>query len=1128
MSPSMEETLLAGMNEQQREAVLTTDGPLLIMAGAGSGKTRVITHRIAYLLAVKKVSPYNILAITFTNKAAREMKERVEQLVGPQAEEIWISTFHSLCARILRRDIDRLGYDRHFTILDTQDQLAVIKECLKQLNLDEKRFNPRSLLSSISAYKNELKTAEQVSQLTGNFYDEIVADVYAAYEKMLRDNSALDFDDLIMKTVELFKTVPDVLDFYQRKFQYIHVDEYQDTNRAQYQLVKLLAAFHRNLCVVGDHDQCLVPDTKVVTPEGTKQIGEIKEGDSIISACGWGETSPAQVEKVLTKEYSGPIVKLRTRCGHELLATPNHLMFGKLTHSPNLFYIYLMYKKGKGYRIGMTRGVRSGHERGTIVSGLQIRTNQETADKLWIIATTDNEEQAHYLEQYFAFKYGIPTTVFHVRGRRMALNQESIDRLFNEIDTEQRAQQLMEDRLIFEEYPHYRAGAVTREGVARKKVAFVMFGDLRKYQGRTWRDHRIQLITSDLELKAKAVGAQFPDRDGARGTWRVETARKSYTEGMAYVKRLAALDDLELDYRARLSDEKGEGKSYLFLPAAHIHEGMLIPVNQDGKIVADEVVEREIIEYEGPVYDLSVPNFHNYIANQIVVHNSIYRWRGADISIILSFEEDYPDAQVIKLEQNYRSTKRILEAANEVIKHNVSRREKKLWTANPLGNKIKYYQAQNEHDEAYFITRQIVQEVEGGRNYRDFAVLYRTNAQSRVLEEVFVKANIPYRIVGGVKFYERKEIKDILAYLRLIANPNDEISFRRIVNVPKRGIGQTTLDKLAAYAAEREISLFKALEELDQIGLQKRAQNQLARFQEQVKQWAKQAEYLAVSELTELVLEETGYKEALLQEGTLEAKSRLENVEEFLSVTLEFEKKNEEQSLPAFLDEIALVTDLDQLDEGEQTNAVTLMTLHAAKGLEFPVVFIAGMENNLFPHSRSALDEEELEEERRLAYVGITRAEEELYLTNARLRTIFGQTVSNPPSCFIDELPEEHVEVIPGPGSMLGTNGGIMASSAIDGEAGSSLSSRRPSARHWTAQRTGLSASEDKRGVGSEPDGELSQLKAGDKVRHAKWGIGTIVSIKGEKDDLELTIAFDPPIGLKRVLASFAPISKVN
>ncbi|QZT34638.1 DNA helicase PcrA [Caldalkalibacillus thermarum TA2.A1] len=736
MAASVTERLLAGLNEQQRQAVLTTEGPVLIMAGAGSGKTRVLTHRIAYLLAEKGIAPYNIMAITFTNKAAREMKERVAHLVDPVAEDIWISTFHSMCVRILRRDIDRIGYNRHFSILDTQDQLAVIKECMKELNIDSKKFDPRAVLGTISAYKNELKTPEQVSQLAGNYYDQIVATVYEKYQQTLRSNHALDFDDLIMQTVHLFQQVPDVLDYYQRKFQYIHVDEYQDTNRAQYLLVRMLADFHRNICVVGDSDQ------------------------------------------------------------------------------------------------------------------------------------------------------------------------------------------------------------------------------------------------------------------------------------------------------------------------------------------------------------------------------SIYKWRGADISIILSFEEDYQDATVIKLEQNYRSTKRILEAANEVIKHNVQRKEKKLWTANEQGSRIKYYRAENEHDEAYFVTKQIQEAVKAGRNYSDFAILYRTNAQSRVLEEVFVKANIPYQMVGGIKFYERKEIKDILAYLRLIANPNDDISFRRIVNVPKRGIGQASLDKLASYAAEKNMSLFEALAEVDFIGLNKRAANQLARFYELIHNWSRQVEYLSVSELTGDVLEKTGYKAALLQEGTLEAKGRLENVEEFLSVTQEFEKKNEDKSLPAFLDEVALVSDIDQVDEDQEGNAVMLMTLHAAKGLEFPVVFLVGMENNLFPHSRSALDEEELEEERRLAYVGITRAEEELYLTNAKMRTIFGQTVMNPESCFIEEIPDHLLE-------------------AVHGEEKAPL-------RLTSTGRETPGRSSGRRLSPERSQASTLSWQVGEKVQHAKWGVGTIVSLKGEGDDLELTIAFSPPVGLKRLLATFAPISKLE
>lgn len=730
------EKLLSGLNKEQQEAVKTTEGPLLIMAGAGSGKTRVLTHRIAYLMVEKAVNPYNILAITFTNKAAREMKERVGQLMGGAAEEVWISTFHSMCVRILRRDIDRIGFNRNFTILDTTDQQSVIKGILKDKNLDPKKFDPRAILGTISSLKNELIDPESYSKQVGSYYERIVSEVYEEYQKRLRKNQSLDFDDLIMTTIHLFQRVPDVLEYYQRKFQYIHVDEYQDTNRAQYLLVKLLASRFQNLCVVGDSDQ------------------------------------------------------------------------------------------------------------------------------------------------------------------------------------------------------------------------------------------------------------------------------------------------------------------------------------------------------------------------------SIYRWRGADISNILSFEKDYPNARVILLEQNYRSTKRILQAANEVIKNNYNRKPKKLWTENPEGKKIVYFRAENEQAEAQFVAGKIKELVESGkRRLSDFAILYRTNAQSRVVEEVLMKSNIDYTIVGGIKFYDRKEIKDILAYLRLIANPDDDISLLRVINVPKRGIGSTSMDKIARYAQENDLSLFQALEEADFIGLSPKITKAVLEFRDLIKGYTQMQEYLSVTELVEEVLDKSGYRDMLKAEKTLDAQSRLENIDEFLSVTKGFEENSEDKSLIAFLTDLALVADIDRLDEEDNNQqAVVLMTLHSAKGLEFPVVFLIGMEEGVFPHSRSLMDEEEMEEERRLAYVGITRAEEELYLTNAQMRTLYGRTNLNPVSRFIQEIPEDLLDEV--------------------------VVEKKP----FTRFQSNLSTSSQKasiRPMAVSTGGEEIPWKVGDKAEHKKWGIGTVVSVKGEKENMELDIAFPSPTGVKRLLAKFAPIQKV-
>ncbi|BDG41929.1 DNA helicase PcrA [Saccharococcus caldoxylosilyticus] len=729
----LSEKLLANLNKEQQAAVKTTEGPLLIMAGAGSGKTRVLTHRIAYLMAEKHVAPWNILAITFTNKAAREMKERVQALLGGAAEEVWISTFHSMCVRILRRDIDRIGINRNFSILDTTDQLSVIKNILKEKNIDPKKFEPRTILGTISSAKNELLTPEKFAKRASSYYEKIVSDVYEEYQQRLLRNHSLDFDDLIMTTIQLFERVPEVLEYYQYKFQYIHIDEYQDTNHAQYMLVKMLAARFQNICVVGDADQ------------------------------------------------------------------------------------------------------------------------------------------------------------------------------------------------------------------------------------------------------------------------------------------------------------------------------------------------------------------------------SIYRWRGADIQNILSFERDYPNAKVILLEQNYRSTKRILQAANEVIENNINRKPKRLWTENPEGKKIVYYEAMNEADEAQFVAGKIKEYVDGGkRRYSDFAILYRTNAQSRIIEEVFLKSNIPYQIVGGLKFYDRKEIKDILAYLRVIANPNDDISLLRIINVPKRGVGASSLDKIVRYASENELSIFEALAELEHIGLSARIAASLLEFRRQLEQWAQLQEYVSVTELVEEVLDKSGYREMLKAENTLEAQSRLENIDEFLSVTKHFENVSEDKSLIAFLTDLALISDIDQLNEanGNSEDSVVLMTLHSAKGLEFPVVFLIGMEEGIFPHNRSLDDEDEMEEERRLAYVGITRAEEELFLTSAQMRTLFGNIHVNPVSRFIREIPEELMEMI---------------------------NRRTLHAAAFQAKKTGFRTTM----ASGAADGGTTVWKVGDKADHKKWGIGTVVSVRGEGEDQELDIAFPSPIGIKRLLAKFAPITKV-
>ncbi|WP_302527330.1 DNA helicase PcrA [Megasphaera elsdenii] len=726
------------LNDRQCEAVKHTEGPLLITAGAGSGKTKVLTCRIAHLLELG-VAPYRILAITFTNKAAKEMKERVTNLVGAQADSIWLSTFHSFCAKLLRFEVDGFhGYTRNFTIYDSSDQLVLVKDCLKKLNLDDKQFMPRSVLGTISSAKNVLMDAKAFAAQASDFYEQKVADVYALYQEKLRENNAVDFDDLLFLAVRLLQEKEDVREKYQSRFQYILVDEYQDTNHAQYALTKILAARWRNICVVGDADQ------------------------------------------------------------------------------------------------------------------------------------------------------------------------------------------------------------------------------------------------------------------------------------------------------------------------------------------------------------------------------SIYAWRGADIRNIIDFTHDYPDAASIKLEQNYRSTKTILKAANAVIDNNESRPKKTLWTENPTGNKIIHYQAQTEHDEADYIAGVIYNRHEISHEpYGDMAILFRTNAQSRVLEEKLMRYAIPYTMVGGTKFYDRKEIKDILAYLRLLYNPEDSLSLTRIINVPKRNIGATTMEHVAAYAEEQGISLFEALSSTDELPVTKRAKTALENFAAMIFDVLNDIEGKDVLSLIETVIKQTGYGDMLDKEAEHDpqGESRKENVGEFLSVAKDYMDSNPDGNLQDFLENVALVSDVDDFESSD--SKVTLMTLHAAKGLEFPVVFLTGLDEGLFPHSRTLLDPAQVEEERRLAYVGITRAERQLYVTNAITRTMYGRISAYMPSRFLAEIPPQLMEDYHCKSAMPQSR-----TTAVPGKQRVSILTKP------------VASSLPKKHAVTDT------FAKGDKVRHKIWGIGTVLDVIGEGPNMQMKIQF-PTKGVRQVVVKYAPLEKI-
>ena len=768
------EDILKGLNDKQYEAVVNTEGPCLVIAGAGSGKTKVLTHKIAYLIEEKSAKPWDILAITFTNKAANEMKERIANLIGDQAKDIWMGTFHSICVRILRRFIDRIGFDTSFIIFDTSDQKTLIKACLKDLAIDDKLFTDRGVLSEISNAKNEMLEPDQYKvRANGDFRKETIASVYELYQKRLRENNAIDFDDIINYTIKILMENPDVLEYYSNKFHYVLVDEYQDTNKSQFTLITLFASKNGNITVVGDNDQ------------------------------------------------------------------------------------------------------------------------------------------------------------------------------------------------------------------------------------------------------------------------------------------------------------------------------------------------------------------------------GIYSFRGADISNILNFERDFPGTKIIKLEQNYRCTGNILKAANAVIKNNEVKYKKELWTENEQGNLPQVYLADNEYDEGSYIVSQIEHlKREEYFKYSDFAVLYRMNTQSRAIEDIFRRENIPYKIVGGLKFYERKEIKDIIAYLRLIQNSSDNLSLKRIINEPKRGIGKTSLEKIEQLAITNETSMYEVIKNAEQYGLNRVYLNS-REFINVIEEIKNKKDELKISELIKYTLKKTGYTKALEEENTIEAENRIENLEEFLTVAIEFEEESAENKLSDFLEGITLSSDLDNMEETEES--VTLMTLHSAKGLEFPVVFLVGMEEGIFPGYKSISEPKDLEEERRLCYVGITRAKNYLFLTCSRQRTIFGSTSYNPVSRFLKEIPQELLEGdedvfgdetgktnkdkifedSPFSWTYAGKNSGNIKTYKIDTKepvmATSSAKGNNISGFNFRTPENFLNNLSKK----STVNVDLSKYEAGVKVYHKKFGEGTINSVEPEGEDLKVDINFDK-VGHKRLMAKFA------
>ncbi len=1105
--------LLVGLNPEQRRAVETTEGPLLIQAGAGSGKTKTLTHRIAYLIASRRATPYNILAVTFTNKAAKEMRHRVGELVGQNSDNRgfmpYMGTFHGICVRLLRQDGDYIGIPKTFVIFDESDRQSAVKQASKQLMLDEKAFPARAIAGLISNAKNEMLSPDEYKGVARSPAQQAAAQVFPIYQRILRDAAALDFDDLINRTVGMLENHAEVRDKWRAQFKYIMIDEYQDTNLAQYKLVKLLTNADNNIAVVGDDWQCLVPGSLIETSEGQRKIEDIVVGDVVRSASGYGNTADFTVTAHKKFPHKGEIMRIKTAAGRQLDCTPNHMLFARWDKTDS-YFIYLMYARDKGFRIGITKGTRFDGKKDDI--GLRVRANQERADRMWIIKVCATRADAQFNESFFAYKYGVPMMVFHAfNNRAMAISQEQIDLLYREIDTETRGRQVLKDLGLSYEYPHFVPQATTKHGKKRLAINVVLFGARRMSQSTQWSDSRISANTTDRADLALFDKLGYTVRPGRANTFRSEIHSNDYGRIETILEDLKTeiSPDVHINKYAYMTDQK-----FAFTPAAHLHPGMSLPVlDKNSQVIADTVTSITREAYDGPVYDIDIDKVHNYVASGVVVHNSIYSWRGADFRNILNFEKDYPNCTIIKLEQNYRSTKHILDAAHAVISKNSQRSDKELWTEAGDGLPVQLKQVLNERAEGEAIVIAMRRGIDSGiRSYRDFAVLYRTNAQSRSLEESFIHYGIPYRIVGGQRFYDRKEIKDIVAYLRLIYQPEDRISFERVVNLPTRGIGAKSLQNFFVWQRSLDLRLSEALTQASTcMDITAKARKGLTELGDILLSLRRQVDEVPVTELLDSLLRRIDYLH-FLDDGTPQGESRQENVRELLSVAQSYA----EVGLDGFLEEISLVSDVDSMtDAGD---AVTLMTLHAAKGLEFPVVFMAGLEETIFPHSRALYEKSEMEEERRLCYVGMTRAREELYLMCASSRMLYGGIQHNPPSRFLSEIGGE-LQSDAGSYGFSGGERGVYGQSGGHGQGGGSFGGMERTSLFNTPAPGVLGAPKD---VIDDGPRYVPDLGEGDGVRHPVFGLGQIMEMDGDV----ATIYFKGK-GAKKLNIGFAPLEKL-
>ncbi len=1071
--------ILDPLNEAQRNTVAAATSNLLVLAGAGSGKTRVLVHRIAWYIETGQSSPFGILAVTFTNKAAAEMRGRIESLLQRPIGGMWVGTFHGIAHRLLRAHYEDAGLANNFQILDSDDQYRLIKRIIRGLQLDESQFSPKETQWFINSRKDDGLRPQHIDDQGDATLHQMIR-IYQTYQEQCERSGLVDFAELLLRAHELFRDNEQLLSHYQERFHYVLVDEFQDTNSLQYAWLKMLVGDRGNIFAVGDDDQCLVKNTLVKMSDGSeKKIQNVKVGESVLSSFGAGNFRAAKVTDQFQRSRVGQMVSIHLRSGKIIQSTPEHTHFAGyvLGETPQQHFLYLMYKEGVGYRIGTSQVYTNGQVKPVL--GFKQRALHERADALWIIRAHSNENEARMDETLTSLQYGLPTLPF-VPRKGKAVNGlvhdiKYIERVFETIDTEKAALSLLNDVDLDVKYPHHLPQSRDSN---RRNIVITLCGDHRGANPM----HRISIVGNDNEGKEILESLDCNVRSVKVGSdsWRYETARANFGELMQIAERIKQVLGGRYILKGHILD-----RSLPFIKAIFVRPGMVM-VNDSGKF---DVIENIVVDHlETKVYDLNIERTHNFIANGIVTHNSIYSWRGARMENMQRFDKDFKDSELMRLEQNYRSTAKILKAANALIDNNNGRLGKRLWTNGEEGESINFYNAFNEQDEARFVINRISSDHATGKRYEENAILYRVSAQSRVFEEVLMQSGIPYRVYGGMRFYERAEIKDALAYLRLVMIRDDDASFERIVNTPTRGIGQRTLQELRLLAKQEQFSMWQAtLHLLKHKLLSARALGALGNFVHLIQQMEQSVKDLALEETTDSVIKMSGLIEHFKKEKGEKGQSRIENLEELVSAAAGFvlseDLHGDMEPLPAFLSHAALESGETQADAN--SDCVNLMTLHSAKGLEFPTVYLAGMEEGLFPHQRSIEDVIQLEEERRLCYVGITRAKKLLTLTNAQHRRMHGSDYYPQPSRFISELPKDLINEI--------RMGG-------------------------TVQQNFFS----KASVSSDSSG--SGFALGQRVTHARFGEGIVLNLEGQGSHTRVQVNFEQT-GMKWLVLSYANLT---